>query len=384
MQGQGLFMPNAEERARQGAAGKAAEGKALWPTLQPEQYAGNEHIFDTLGIKPGEAYDPKIQEGLLTHFLNKNKPGEGLQDKWKMFTAAKAKELNKNPEDLNSTELAGVAKNVADDSQTTTAAMLGMLTAQSKREKEDAKAKAGKVFGERLVHDPGATVPTDLETQEAIEEHLNKNYGVSAPRKLGLRAEGNEDFSRRAIQSVDYINSQLDNPKLRAAIEKRGGPGWGRVGNLEQEIGKGYGLTPDERETIQAFRSALNYTRFQEGQALFGGRIPIQLMAELTSSSPRAQQAKAEMKGALKAVKANAQGNLVSYEKSRFGGKVPEPFWADNNISKQAFQEDELSNPPSQVSNLQKGEQQLLTDSKGAQVMVTRHEDGKFYARPIK
>ncbi len=386
MQGTSIYLPTTEESARQTAAGKATEAQAGQPIWSQEQIDALKQIHPSLpgvlGAQPGQHYDPnnKLMGDLVTHMLTKKANDTGLNDQWKMTVAAEAKKRGVDPGDLPPEVLGGISKQMADDKERTDQHTLAMLTAQSKEEKEAALKSAGESFGQAVLDNPDTFVPKDSQTQQATRQWLMNNAGVGMPSKLGQRAGTNEDFARRAIQSVNTVKNMMADPDFTSIIERRGGPGWGRVGNLEQTIGKGYGMTPQDEARIQQFRAALNYMTFQEGQSLFGGRIPIQLMQQLQTTSPNIKQDKGTLNGALSAVKRNAEDSLISYEKARFGGSVRPNFWEKNNIQKRdpnGISEAKISRPSDLMQTMEDGDQKIIADSSKKEHLVVRRNDPK-------
>lgn len=219
--------------------------------------------------------------------------------------------------------------------------------------------------------------------KSAEREQLN-NEGLPAPRKAGQRIESTEFFANRAIQSVNRIQEMLADPNKAKVLMQRIGPLLGREGNLEQAIGKAQGFPNtqegnDARELLQNFRSLNNYTVFQEGQSLFGGRIPIQLMQQLQHSSPDVTKALPEFLGSLKSVKSNSEDALIAGERYRLDGKMRPNFLKDHNITGRTVKDVEMTNAPSSIANaVDEGQIKTFIDGKGQSHTVTKR-GGKLF-----
>lgn len=174
----------------------------------------------------------------------------------------------------------------------------------------------------------------ELRKETAIDANTGKEVkGLPAPIKLNPTQNDQEQYARRARTSISNVREILADPTMLALIKRRSGAILGRVGDLEQDIGATNGLSPEQSRKIQDFRSSIRYLVFQEGKALFGSRIPIQLMKELQSTSPRTTQSIDMLKGSLDAVNRNAENTLISDEATRFGGKLRKDFYARNGIT---------------------------------------------------
>jgi len=158
----------------------------------------------------------------------------------------------------------------------------------------------------------GKDMTTDVRNQ--VAQAWTQQTGMPPPRELPAQVKTKEANSVIALNSVNRIKQMLvDNP----VIQKRMGAWDGRVGNLEQAIGTTSGLSPQDAQKIQEFRSSVNYLFFQEGQALLQ-RTPQALMEELKTTSPNMKQGLPLFLGAIDAVKGTAAGNLQSANDYRF------------------------------------------------------------------
>lgn len=222
--------------------------------------------------------------------------------------------------------------------------------------------------------------------EKTAEREQLQSEGLPPPRKAGQRIESTEFFANRAIQSSNRIMEMLSDPNKAATLMKRIGPVLGRQGNLEQAVGAAAGFPNtqegnDARDLLQQFRSLDNYLVFQEGQSLFGGRIPIQLMEQLQSSSPSISKALPEFLGSIKSVKANSEDALVAGERYRFDGKMRPNFYKDHNITGRSITENQLpSNKiPTLLKDMNDGDLRTITIDKAGTKRTVVKREGKYY-----
>lgn len=194
---------------------------------------------------------------------------------------------------------------------------------------------------------------------EAIELHKE---GLPRPTTLSAIQKDQEQYARRARQAVNSIESALADPHMHNAkgtgvIDQNSGPVLGKLGDLEQMVGDTSRMSDTDKQAAQAFRSNVRYLTFTEGKALFGSRIPIQLMNELKQTNPSTNKALPLLRGSLDGVNNYAENTLISDEQSRFGGvKMRANFLKDNNISRTGVSQQEVTDlPPSFANSLQEG-----------------------------
>ncbi len=152
------------------------------------------------------------------------------------------------------------------------------------------------------------------DVRNLVGQAWTQQTGMPPPRELPSQVKTKEANSIIAGNAVTRIKKMLaENP----VIQKRMGAWDGRLGNLEQSIGDTKGLSPQDAQVIQNFRSSVNYLFFQEGQALLQ-RSPQALMEELKVTSPSMKQGLPLFLGALDAVNGTASNNIQSANDYRF------------------------------------------------------------------
>lgn len=164
--------------------------------------------------------------------------------------------------------------------------------------------------------DPDVFFAKDMtpDLRNNVAQVWTQQTGMPPPREVPAQIKTKEANSVIAANAVGRIKKMLaENP----VIQRRMGAWNGRVGNLEQAIGDTKGLSPQDAQVIQNFRSSVNYLFFQEGQALLQ-RSPQALMEELKVTSPSMKQGLPLFLGALDAVNGTASNNIQSANDYRF------------------------------------------------------------------
>jgi hypothetical protein len=146
--------------------------------------------------------------------------------------------------------------------------------------------------------------------------------GLPIPTKLPTQLKDQEAGSQIALQRAARIRDALADP----AIQSRIGPIAGRLGEAEMTAGATAGLTPEQAQKAQQLRSDMTYLLLGEGKALFGGRMPQNLMKVLEKTSPRTSESLSLLQGALDSVEQNSRDNIATAEKMRFGGQTRPGF----------------------------------------------------------
>lgn len=159
---------------------------------------------------------------------------------------------------------------------------------------------------------------TDIKS--LVSQWLQANGAPGPPRKLGqteLDAEGN---AQNALYAIAQARQSLQDP----VIARNVGVILGNLGNLEQRFGTQIrGLTPQDEEKIQGFRTAMNYLYFQEGKSIFGNRMPQNLMKEFEKTTARTNMDLPMLRGALNGAEQFANQRINVTNSRRWGGQVP-------------------------------------------------------------
>lgn len=250
----------------------------------------------------------------------------------------------------------------------------GMLLIAANKEKASMDQDDIAANHQSVMLNPDSFHELDPKAKQKERTQLAK-LDLPAPVKLNPTQLGTEEYARRAITSIETVNNMLNDPTMAALIKRRSGAILGRVGDLEQDAGATAGLSDDEARKIQDFRSSIRYLTFQEGKALFGSRIPVQLMKELQSTSPKSTESIAMLKGSMDAVRKNAEKTLISAETTRFGGKMRSDFYKLNNIKEtKGVKEVPVPGFPTTVADrLSEGIAKTLTRSDGDHSYVKRN-----------
>jgi len=169
----------------------------------------------------------------------------------------------------------------------------------------------------------------DRNLQAAVATEWNKQMGLPAPVQIGTQAKTREDAAANTIENLKTIKQLLNDPVVRQRL----GPAMGRLGNAEQTVGATMGLSPQDAQKIQRFRSALTYLYLGEGKQMFGGRPPEQLMSKLEATSPKVAEIMPLLLGSLSAIEDNSNNALMNAERQRFGGKTRDNF--ESGLSRQ-------------------------------------------------
>lgn len=227
---------------------------------------------------------------------------------------------------------------------------IAMDTIRLQNEKNANDPDVAKSAMQSLIDNPDGVKNMDPKIKAAAEKELLKNYNLPIPTTIDNTTQQRDMFAKQAVDSANRVtNSLLNKPWVMARV----GPLLGRVGELEQKLGAAKfdkdgamihdpardaaakelnnfnipltGLTNQQAADVQEFRTALNYLVFNEGRAMFGARIPEQLMREFKNTSVRDAQSIPNFLGALSAARSNAYGVQQSIEKMRWGGNKMRP-----------------------------------------------------------
>jgi len=314
--GQTAFFPTKEEVSRQTAAGKAEEAHAGWGKVTPAQFQANPKLWTSLGLGIGDALDPKIQEAMMTHLLTSK---SGLEDKFKMGIAAKARELNKDPGDLSSQEINQVLKEQSDAGERTDQAFASTLLAQQRENNLSTQKKIGAQIGETLIDNPDATVPKDKESWSAANDYMRTNYGISAPQPMQPDDKRQFNAAERTMSNLSILKDYLKDPD----VANQFGALAGREQEYQQMLGSDVvNRDPGMKAKMQMVRTLLTGNMANE-LGIMSPRGQVSLLGLVKEMSPNVRMEPSMFEGALDGVSQIAYNRMKTVRETQFGGKIP-------------------------------------------------------------
>jgi hypothetical protein len=170
----------------------------------------------------------------------------------------------------------------------------------------------------QLQDNPDSIKEMPAELRSTVGQGFSQATGLPLPTPLSANGQTSETAARNALDGIAAIRDALQNPE----VQKRLGPILGRLGEVEQDAGSTVGMSPAGAKAAQELRTRMRYFVMQEGKAILGGRLPQNLMNEMSKSSANVAMDAPTLAGAMQGAEDNAKSILDNNDKQRFGGKM--------------------------------------------------------------